>query len=500
VKRAELTALMVLWAGLSVDQAVEPPPAIKQHGVVNAASRMPPSLGGGAIARGSLFHIEGLHFGRGVTVRVAQGDRRVEAVVVEAGPQEIQAVMPADAPLGAAQLTATFDGRTSLPYDLKIVPSSFGIFKDRIEQNGDGTVTLWGTGLGQAAPEVLAGGKIARVRYAGPEECCPGRDRIVFEIPVDAPRGCFVPVLVRSGNVVSNAVSLPIGKPCDDPANWLERRAPGANVGFAMLLRSRLRLALDASAPVEFLADLGLVSFRSSAKQSAVALPPAGTCTVFTGTYYVGQFMAAIRGGPLVLPETTRLDAGGALTVRGPRGAQRLEPDAKRAGSFTALLGGNPPARRKIDKPPYLEPGRYVIEGKGGPDVGPFRVEAQARRGIEWINKKDSGVVVRSAGITIVWKNAGREEVVMIAAMNDDPITAAAGLCLCVTRGDRGRFTIPAEMLANIPATADVQDLPVSLLLVGSLPARSPREIRARGLDGGVAFFMSIDGGSVIYR
>ena len=430
---------------------------------------------------------------------MAQGDRRVEATVLEAGPEEILAVMPVDAPLGAAQLTVTFEGRTSLPYDLKMVPSSFGIYKDRIERNGDGTVTLWGTGLGRAAPEVLVGGKIARTRYAGPAECC-GRDRIVFEIPSDAPRGCFVPVLVRTGNVVSNAVSIPIGKPCDDPANWLERRATGPNVGFAMLLRSRLRLDLDASAPVEFLADLGLASFRSSAKQSVVALPPAGACTVFTGTYYVRQLTAAIRGGPLVLPEGARLDAGGTLIVRGPRGVRTLAPDAKRAGSFTALLGGNPPARRKIDKPPYLEPGRYIIEGRGGPDLGPFRVQARARRGIEWINKKDTGVVERSAGITILWKNAGRDDIVVIAAMNDDPITAAAGLCLCVARGEQGRFTIPPEMLANIPATAEVQDLPVSLLLVGSLPARPPREIHARGLDTGVAFFMSIDGASVIYR
>ena len=105
---------------------------------------MPPSLGGGAIARGSLFHIDGLHFGRGAAVRVAQGDRHVEAVVVEAGPQQILGIMPADAPLGAAQLTVIFEGRASLPYDLKIVRSSFGILKDSVERNSDGTVTLWG--------------------------------------------------------------------------------------------------------------------------------------------------------------------------------------------------------------------------------------------------------------------------------------------------------------------------------------------------------------------
>jgi uncharacterized protein (TIGR03437 family) len=501
VRRAGLTTLLVLWLGPSVDHAVEPPPSIRQHGVVNAASRMPPSLGGGAIARGSLFRIEGLRLGPGnATVRVTRSGQSVEAVPIQAGAQEILAILPPDAPLGAAQLTVTFAGQTSLPYDLNIVPSSFGIFKDRIEQS-DGVATLWGTGLGQAEPEVLVGGKAARIRYAGRSECCLGRDRIVFEIPPDAPRGCFVPVLVRTaGSVVSNVVTMPIGNPCDDPANWLARRAAGPRAGFAILLRSRLRLDLDAAAPVEFVADLGLASFRSSAKASPVALPPIGACTAFTGNYYVGQLMAVVRGGPLVLSETNRLDAGRALTVRGPRGAQTLPVDEKRAGSYTALLGGNPPARRKIDKPLYLEPGKYVIAGAGGPDAGPFRVAVQARRGIAWINKKDAAVVERAKGITVLWKNVGREEVVVIAAMNDDPITAAAGLCLCLAPAESGRFHIPPEILANIPATAELQDLPASLMLVGAVPARAPREIRARGLDAGVAFFMSIDGASVVYR
>jgi uncharacterized protein (TIGR03437 family) len=496
VRRAGLAILVAVWIG----HAVEPPPAIRQHGVVNAASRMPPSLGGGALARGSLFRIEGLRFGPDVKVRITKGEEHGEALVLEASAQEILAILPPNAPLGAAQLTVTFAGQTSLPYDLTIVPSSFGIFKDRIEQR-DGVATLWGTGLGQAEPEVLVGGRPARVRYSGSAECCPGRDRIVFEIPADAPRGCFVPVLVRTGgSVVSNVVGMPIGRPCDDPANWLERRAAGPRAGLAILLRSRMRLDLDAAAPVEFLADVGLASFRSGAKPSPVALPPVGACTAWSGTYYIGQLMTAMRGGPLVLPRTGRIDAGRALTVRGPRGAQTLPADEKRAGSYTALLGGNPPARRKIDKPLYLEPGKYVLAGAGGPDVGEFRVAVRARRGIEWINRKDAAVVERSKGVTVLWKNVGRDETVVIAAMNDDPITAAAGLCVCLARAELRRFTIPPEMLANIPATAEVQDLPASLLLVGALPARAPNEIHARGLDAGVALFVSVDGASVVYR
>src|ERR1700677_2771050 len=52
-----------LLLGQLLGQPPVAPPAILQHGIVNAASRMPPDVPGGSIARGSLFTIYGVRLG-----------------------------------------------------------------------------------------------------------------------------------------------------------------------------------------------------------------------------------------------------------------------------------------------------------------------------------------------------------------------------------------------------------------------------------------------------
>src|SRR5262249_40275096 len=53
--------------------------------------------------------------------------------------------------------------------------------------------------------------------YAGRSQGFPGLDQIVFTLPASA-AGCFVPVQVRAGGVVSNVVSVSISdsSPCAD--------------------------------------------------------------------------------------------------------------------------------------------------------------------------------------------------------------------------------------------------------------------------------------------
>jgi len=98
------------------------PPAIDQGGVVNGASHMPASLAGGAIARGARFSLSGVRLGpvrplRGseseppislgaVSVRIAQGDTRVDAGLLLVSEARIEGWIPASAPVGAVQPAA----------------------------------------------------------------------------------------------------------------------------------------------------------------------------------------------------------------------------------------------------------------------------------------------------------------------------------------------------------------------------------------------------------
>ena len=74
-----------------------------------------------------------------------------------------------------------------------------------------------------AAPvSVYVGSVAARVLYAGRSGCCAGIDQIVFTIP-DGVQGCYVPLVVKNGNNVSNYTSIAVsqnGGACSDPFGY----------------------------------------------------------------------------------------------------------------------------------------------------------------------------------------------------------------------------------------------------------------------------------------
>ena len=142
---------------------------------------------------------------------------------------------------------------------IRVVKSAFGIFTLNQAGSGPGVfqnansgtdqpvntltvgarpgqlVIIWGTGLGPATRdeadrrgfgdmpdrpvEVYVGGKKAEISYRGRSGCCAAIDQIVFAVPQGV-EGCYVPVVVKVGDVVSNFVTMsvaPNGGVCTDP-------------------------------------------------------------------------------------------------------------------------------------------------------------------------------------------------------------------------------------------------------------------------------------------
>src|SRR5579883_1649544 len=95
--------------------ALHAQPGIGQNGVVNAASRIPPSLPGGSIGRGAVFLIDGVRLGSAghTSVAIVNGGRSVPVTVMESLPRRIRALMPADAPIGKSSLIVTVDQKAS---------------------------------------------------------------------------------------------------------------------------------------------------------------------------------------------------------------------------------------------------------------------------------------------------------------------------------------------------------------------------------------------------
>src|SRR5579863_5742632 len=99
------------------------PPAISQNGVVNTASQIPPTLAGGALARGSLFTIYGVRFGssdHATRVTLQHGQTTTPAKVISVSPRRIDAWLPISVPAGAARLTVERDGQASDNFQVEV--------------------------------------------------------------------------------------------------------------------------------------------------------------------------------------------------------------------------------------------------------------------------------------------------------------------------------------------------------------------------------------------
>jgi uncharacterized protein (TIGR03437 family) len=341
-----LVAILAVPAFALLAWQSEPPPAIGKDGVVNSASRMPPEFGGGQIARGSVFLIRGWRLGpdpavraekfplegklAGISVEIRAAGVNVNAYPLSVSSNEIEAVLPSEAPLGKVELVVRKDGDPSPPLFVYVVESSFGAYsinglgwgpaKSQIgsaSARPGQTITLEGTGLGvTGGPDnrqpqrreahgrvsITAGGKpVAKIRYAGRSACCSGTDELSFDLPVDTPEGCYVPLRVESGpGIVSNIVTVAVnrsGAACQDPGNWLPRELDGARrVGIAGLLNADVLLSLERK-EASFNFDAGFARFVAVPAgppqiSPSYLFPPYGACTGYNRIVHGGEMLS----------------------------------------------------------------------------------------------------------------------------------------------------------------------------------------------------------------
>src|SRR6266851_5642754 len=197
-----------------------------------------------------------------VTVQASVGGATVDCIMVYVSSTQVGAILPSMTPIGSGTVTLNNNGVTASG-PIKVVAAAFGIFTST--QGGyvgqaqafnvsaaDGSTTpnsisqsvqpgqdvlINGTGLGAitsdetqsgvtdvpaATVQVYVGVKPATVVSAGRGLCCDGLDPsfpapqgiaawdlIRFTIPAGV-TGCFIPVVVQIGNLVSNLATLSI--------------------------------------------------------------------------------------------------------------------------------------------------------------------------------------------------------------------------------------------------------------------------------------------------
>ena len=553
-----LTALFCALATSALAQ----PPLIYSRSIYNAASYMPAGIPAGAIARGSIFSLFGTRIGPaqpatansfplgttlgGVSLNVVQGATTVSAIPLYVSATQINAIMPSNAPLGNASIQVVVGNFRSNMHPVRIANSAFGIFTALgtgigpgilqnfiaadnqpinsptiTAQNGQ-VITLWGTGLGpvtggdNVAPkagnlpvqtEVFVGGKSAAVLYSGRTPCCSGVDQIVFKVPDDAPSGCWVPVYVRTaGTTVSNFVSMaiqPSGGVCttDVLPQISSIAVKGGTFGKAIVIRATTRHDVGTRVPVDVTADYH-ASFALSPKPGpfpfnpTLAFPPSGTCTVYA---LQGDML---NGDPLpgMLPDVPPLDFGAALVLTGPQGPRTL------ASTFSGLAGahvgyiGGAISNNILPSTLYLEPGSYTVSGVGGQDIGAFSTSFTIPQPLTWTNRDQLTFVNRTQPLTISWNGGDSGQVVVIMGYGEDLPTNASAAFVCIAPRGASSFTVPPDILSNLPPTRTNPLQSKDVIYLGTMPGSSVQNINAKGLDQGLSSFYLINGKTVVLQ
>ncbi|MEO8126104.1 MAG: hypothetical protein ABI822_03375, partial [Bryobacteraceae bacterium] len=139
-----MASALILATGFWTPSAIAQP-LITPKGIVNAAATLtPPGLPSGSIARGSLFTVYGSRMGPAtgvsastypllsalsdVSMKITQGSVSVDAIPVYVRADQINAIMPSNAPLGTASMVITYNRISGPPSPVQIVNSSVGIF------------------------------------------------------------------------------------------------------------------------------------------------------------------------------------------------------------------------------------------------------------------------------------------------------------------------------------------------------------------------------------
>ena len=548
-----------LLLALSVG-AADAQPFIFYRGIVNAASFASPGLPNSSIARGSIFTIFGRNLGpftdatvsafplqtelAGASIEVCQRESCLQAIPLFVSHGQVNAIMPSGAPVGQVSIRVTLNGEAGNFSTVTVVESSLGIFAINSGGFGVGVIqnfvaqdnqplnslsaaarpgqvaTLWATGLGaglnedNVAPlpgnlpvevEIFVGGKrVNKKLYKGRSPCCAGVDQIVFEVPADAPSGCWVPIQIRTNDqVVSNSVTMaidPQAKVCSNPLNSVAQSVPRGNRTGAIYLEQSVRFdETEDGGFLETRADSLTATFREESSSVFFfdpnsSLPPVGTCMVHSGK---GGFSISnpIPGAGLGLRE---LDAGDALTVNFAGGVAQAERKGGTIRVYRAQLEGGAVG---------LHPGGVVAEqlapvlvtGSGGTGVGAFTVSLPPTSALTWTNLDDVETIDRGLGFTVTWQGGEPlPETVWVWGGGMDAAINAQTIFSCLAPAAPGAFTVPAYVLANISPTRGIESY--GWVVLTGLNASTFTTFSASGLDSGQAASLARVGRSVGFR
>ena len=484
--RFSLTILFVVLAAFAPQRAAA-------QAAVNVASFANPNLPTGALAPGGMFTVFGSGLGpaslvqvgvfplptdlSGTSVSATIGGTTLDCFMIFTSSGQVAAILPSSTPTGEGTMTVTYNGSSTAPFPVTVVPHSFGTFGINSAGSGPGVLTnastsavntigssaapgeqwdIWGTGLG-AVPfadndfpvvqdlgynvQVFVGGVEAQVIYAGRSGCCAAVDQIRFVVP-DGLSGCYLPVYVVVNGVPSNFTSMsvaPGGGACSDPGGITTTALGDGNltVGIVALQRTTTELnipnlpGVPQTIPSSTTGEAASASYQRYDADLAIRqgfngqLFTQGACSVFQFRGESGDFVDPVQ--------PVGLDAGPSASISGGPGARTL--NRVETGQYVATLSssqfpfaGLAAATKDLGlrtiraglgggadqgAGQYFTGGTYTYSAPGGSDVGQHSQSIEIPGPLSWTNKDQISQVNRSQGQTVTWTPVNGEVMIV---------------------------------------------------------------------------------------
>jgi uncharacterized protein (TIGR03437 family) len=501
----------------------------------------------------------------GTSISVTVGGTAVNAIMLYSNSSQVAAILPSTTPIGAGMLTLSLNSNASNAVPIQVVPNTLGIFTRNQSGSGPGVLfnfnsqadqplnslvtaahpgqvlTLWGTGLGAVSGNeadgplpgnlsvpvsVYVGNQLVTPTYKGRSGCCAGIDQIVFTVPQGV-EGCYVSVAVVAGGVTSNFATIAVtdsGTVCSDPTGFstadLQTVQKGGTLTVADLQVANIELSDPALGAGEQTIQLGAGHFRNYATSGDVlastrgsvgglsGLPSVGSCNANSLSYqsYISSAVPS-SNDPV---NQTGLNAGAALEITGPPGAQQWPRQNKGSaaqpdyayGMQGSVIGGGVPNQTPV-LPLYLAPGNFTIDdGSGGPQVGPFSAMLTIPSStVAWTNASAFNNISRSNDLTVTWSGGVSGGIVAVLGSSADPSAGAEAQFACVTDAGAGTFTVPAWVLSALPASATDPSVAAKVGFLTVATARpAPTRFQATGVDVGFFNWGQLQVKSVVYQ
>jgi uncharacterized protein (TIGR03437 family) len=514
-------------------------PILYNRGAVNAASLAPPGLPNGPIARGSVFAVFGENLGpaqsptlsfplsttlAGVSLSVTQNGTTTATFPIFVSPGQINAVMPSTVAAGPATLRLVYQSTKSNAISIQIanaVPGLFavsgggygpGAFQNFISEANEPvnssiapaspgqTVVLYGTGLGPVTfPDNVAptagnvstpvsatiGGQPVSVLYSGRSPCCSGLDQIVVTLPGNVPLGCWVPVTVNAGGVVSNTATLAIAAPgaaaCSDPANPLSRLVLTAGTQ-AFISLNQVDEIQNVETPTPLAGVQSQLYSRFFTRPASpynfdpyMSYPPAGSCFVHQ-TAGDANVSFGLRGS---LPPASSLSPQPNQTYKNGTSESLPTSGAFIAGTLGATVGST------VYGAGLLTSNATFTVDPGGPNQAVLAIAAETPPA--WTRPNAIIAIARNAPLALSFTPGDPTAPTVIVVYAYATSINATVEVECLAAPGASTFTISADNLSNLPPSYQLQDGSYAYVMLGSL-----------GVNKGVSFTNELAGQGIL--